>query len=624
MATVRVPSSGSQYVEINYTLARSGSNYALTINGIYIKGCNYPCYPGPTANNNSTYGYVSIVDNNAQTSARYSLRCNHYVSNVGNNYNGAGATHICDSATSAVRSYAGSNVSTITTSFSGACKSDGSITVTFNVDIYAYNINYASYRMSGSASASLGTNTYTITYNANGHGTAPANQTKTYGVNLTLKPFISNQSTGGTTSNYTITGNANNNTWSGSNGSASYTTAKTTYNQTYWNTNSSGTGTNYGSQGSYTANAAATLYAIWGQSTTPASYTYNLPSGTPTKAATTTNPLVVSYNANGGTSTPSAQTSTKPVTYSFDGWYTAATGGTKRTSSSQVTASETVYAHMTSTTGSQGALTLANSITKDSTTALGYTVSYNANGGTSTPSTQRATNTTAYSFNGWHEGSASGTNHAAKSSFTPTADITLYAGWDSNTTLGSITVANAINKSNTTTTGYTVTFNANQGTTTNTSATATRTISYSFAGWAPGSASGTPKLSAGATYSPSANTILYATWNSSVISEGSILLPNIAECTRSGYELLGWSTSPTATIAAWGPGQYYTPTESIILYAVWREISSGSQGSSDGGIHIYNSPSTTLTYTFYIYNGTTNQWVKYTPYIYEANDWEVY
>lgn len=78
--------------------------------------------------------------------------------------------------------------------------------------------------------ASMSLAKYTVSYNANGGSGAPSSQTKWYGKTLTLtssKP----------TRNY-------------------YTFSK-------WNTVSGGTGTNYSSGGSYTANASATLYAQW-------------------------------------------------------------------------------------------------------------------------------------------------------------------------------------------------------------------------------------------------------------------------------------------------------------------------------------------------------------------------
>lgn len=73
-------------------------------------------------------------------------------------------------------------------------------------------------------------NTWAVSYNANGGTGAPASQTKTYNQTLTLS------STRPTRSGYTFLG---------------------------WSTNAAGTGTAYAPGGSYTANAAATLYAVW-------------------------------------------------------------------------------------------------------------------------------------------------------------------------------------------------------------------------------------------------------------------------------------------------------------------------------------------------------------------------
>lgn len=78
--------------------------------------------------------------------------------------------------------------------------------------------------------------TYAVTYNANGGSGAPAGQTKVYGTTLKLSSTIPTRS--------------------------GYTFVK-------WNTNSSGTGTNYASGANYTANAAVTLYAVWQVNYTP-------------------------------------------------------------------------------------------------------------------------------------------------------------------------------------------------------------------------------------------------------------------------------------------------------------------------------------------------------------------
>lgn len=147
-------------------------------------------------------------------------------------------------------------------------------------------------------------NTYTVSYNANGGSGAPANQTKTYGVTLTLS------NTKPTRTGYTFSA---------------------------WNTAQNGSGTSYAPGGSYTANAAVTLYAQW-----------------------TVNTYVVTFDAQGGSVTPASKSVTYgqpygslpvPVRagYRFDGWFTVATGGTQVTAETvvTVTAAQTLYAHWT-------------------------------------------------------------------------------------------------------------------------------------------------------------------------------------------------------------------------------------------------------------------------------------
>jgi len=170
----------------------------------------------------------------------------------------------------------------------------------------------------------VGTVTYTISYNANSGTGAPANQTKTYGTNLTLsstKPTRANSNPG----SYVVTLNANGGSVSSTSLSAARSTSYTFKN---WNTAANGSGTNYNAGASYTANAAATLYAQWNSSTSTAAVTLPTPtrtgytfkgwgtsstatsgvtgSYTPTGNVTLyavweSNALTMQYNANGGT-----------------------------------------------------------------------------------------------------------------------------------------------------------------------------------------------------------------------------------------------------------------------------------------------------------------------------------
>lgn len=176
----------------------------------------------------------------------------------------------------------GSGSFTGTYSISGNGSATKTVTVTFrnyNTD----NGNSATKTVSFSVTVPAWTS-YSVTYNANGGSGAPASQTKWKGQTLTLS------STKPTRTGYSFLG---------------------------WSTSSTATTATYAAGGSYTANAAATLYAVW-------------------KANTYT----VKYNANGGTGAPANQTktygkaltlsSTKPTrtNYIFKGWGTSASATT--------------------------------------------------------------------------------------------------------------------------------------------------------------------------------------------------------------------------------------------------------------------------------------------------------
>lgn len=172
-------------------------------------------------------------------------------------------------------------------------------TYTFSANWYADIVGYGTCDSVSYTFTIQALPTYKITYNANGGSGAPAQQTKTHGIALSLS------STKPTRSNYTFVS---------------------------WNTNSSGTGTNYASGASYTANAAVTLYARW----TPVTY-------------------AVKYNANGGSGAPAQQTkvygttlklsSTIPTRsgYTFVRWNTNSSGtGTNYASGANYTANAAV------------------------------------------------------------------------------------------------------------------------------------------------------------------------------------------------------------------------------------------------------------------------------------------
>ncbi|MDR0883024.1 MAG: InlB B-repeat-containing protein [Oscillospiraceae bacterium] len=211
------------------------------------------------------------------------------------------------------------------------------------------------------------------------------------------------------------------------------TTSKTGYSFKGWYTAASG-GTQINKDTKVTANV--TYYAQW----TPNQYT-------------------VAFNANGGTAVASksiaynsaigALPSPTRTGYTFKGWYTAKTGGTKINKDTKVTKNITYYAQWT---------------------AKKYTVTYAANGGkvgTATSAKKSVTyaskyvlpaapKRTGYKFAGWYTAKTGGTKVTASTVVKLSKNQTLYAHW-------------TVNK-------YTVTFNANGGT-----AVKAKSISYNTA-----------------------------------------------------------------------------------------------------------------------------------------------
>ena len=227
----------------------------------------------------------------------------------------------------------------------------------------------------------------------------------------------------------------------------------------------------------------------------------------------------VTWNANGGTVSPASTTkthgstlgtlptpirnSTAEYSYTFAGWFTAATGGTQITASTTVTKDVTYYARWTSTkrsytatfNGNGGGTPSPSTITKEYNTALG-----------TLPTCTR----TGYTFLGWYTASSGGTKISTTT--VVTKDITYYAQWSINS--------------------YTLTFNPNGGTVTPTSKdleynsaygtlpTPTRAsdaqYTYTFAGWYTAATGGTQVTAA--TKMAAKDTTVYAHWTSNTRS----------------------------------------------------------------------------------------------------------
>lgn len=144
------------------------------------------------------------------------------------------------------------------------------------------------------------------------------------------------------------------------------------------------------------------------------------------------NNYTLNYNANGGTVNPKSKSVTFDSTfgalptpsrtgYTFDGWFTASTGGSGVGANTKVTvaSNQTIYAHWRPNN---------------------YTVYFNANGGGVSPSSKMVgygtnygtlpTPTRAnYTFDGWFTAPTGGTEITASSKFSQLGNQTVYAHW---------------------------------------------------------------------------------------------------------------------------------------------------------------------------------------------------
>ena len=156
----------------------------------------------------------------------------------------------------------------------------------------------------------------------------------------------------------------------------------------------------------------------------------------------TTNEYDITYNANGGSGAPAAQVKT----------------------------------HGT-------ALTLSSTIPTRNNTSTNYTVTYNAHGGSVSPASATVSRVTSYGFNQWNTKSdGTGTNYSAGGSYTANASATLYAQWESSTSIPIVTLPTPTWEGRT------------------------------FNGWYTAEIGGTRVGGGGDVYTPSANVTLHAQW----------------------------------------------------------------------------------------------------------------
>jgi uncharacterized repeat protein (TIGR02543 family) len=288
---------------------------------------------------------------------------------------------------------------------------------------------------------------------------------------------------------------------------------KTGYNFDEWNTAADGSGTSYADGASYSFSSDVTLYAQW--LAIPPSY------------------FAVTFNANGGEGSMSSQSANGPTAlnsvtftrcgYEFEGWTTEADGSGSYYNdgdSYPFDADATMYAAWWADE------------------AHGATVSYFANGGSGSMTSQCSTTATGlssnsftragYTFSGWNTAAdGSGTSYSNGVSFTFGSDVSLYAQWTINT--------------------YTVTFNSNGGNGSMNSQTGSssqdldlnlfRKSGYRFVGWNTAADGSGTDYSNEASYSFTSSTTLYALWEFIVVDE----LPEIEPIPENTIQQVGQS-----------------------------------------------------------------------------------
>lgn len=325
----------------------------------------------------------------------------------------------------------------------------------------------------------------------------------------------------------------------------------------------------------------------------------------------------VTWNPNGGTVDPTSTTKTHgstlgtlptptraadaQYTYTFKGWFTAATGGIQVSASTTVTGNVTYYAQWTANIRS-------------------YTATFNGNGG-GTPSPSTITKTydselgtlptcsrTGYTFLGWYTASSGGTKISSTTKITGT--VTYYAQWSINsyTLTYNVNGGNAVSPAS-----KSVQYGSAYGTLPTPTRASTAQYSYTFAGWYTTATGGT-QVTANTTMG-AGNTTIYAHWTAThriytVTLDGNGGTPSQSSCsfyynealgtlptvTRTGYTFKGWSTSAN------GPVNVNTTTKvtgNVTYYAIWQinsytlTVTAGTGGTVSGsGTYNYGETAT--------------------------------
>lgn len=260
-----------------------------------------------------------------------------------------------------------------------------------------------------------------------------------------------------------------------------------------------------------------------------------------------------------------------------------------------------------------------------------FTVSFNANNAEGTPpaaqTVDAGNNITipgpgelsnlGFTFGGWNtEANGAGRNFTAGEWFAPIETVTLYAVWN---LIGAV---------------FTVSFDANAGTgatpnpqTVDAGGSITvpgveelSNLGYAFGGWNTQSNGAGHNFNPGDTFTPTGNATLYAVWitrfavsfnaNNAggtppaprmVTAGDNVELPGAGGLSIPGFVFGGWNTEANGTGNNFNPGNTFTPTGNITLYAVWNPVGGVAvtvSFNANGGIGTPPNPQTVTTGVF--------------------------
>ena len=304
----------------------------------------------------------------------------------------------------------------------------------------------------------------------------------------------------------------------------------------------------------------------------------------------------VTWNPNGGSVSPTSTTKTHgstlgtlptptrvadvQYTYTFKGWFTAATGGTQVSASTTVTKNVTYYAQWAATPRS-------------------YTATFNGNGG-GTPSPSTITKTygselgtlptcsrTGYTFLGWYTASSGGTKISSTTKITGT--VTYYAQWSIN----SYTLTYNVNGGNAVSpTSKSVQYGSAYGTLPTPTKNSDAEFTYTFAGWYT-TASGGTQVTANTTMG-AGNTTIYAHWTATRRSYTISYQTTYGSLNRTSQSV-AYGSKGSCTLTMPSNNAQYTYT-----FQGWYTAANGG-GTKVGSSLTLETPSVTGATTYYAY-----------------------